>query len=106
MDKKFAKNQDSKKVTMGPKGQPSKRNNIKGEDSDSTFVRIAPFPAHDCINYAYSQAGMSRKRPANTEAHDSDSTFLRITSFPAHRGGPGNDDQNYEYCVVFRKLGA
>ncbi|KAF5780086.1 hypothetical protein HanRHA438_Chr11g0481931 [Helianthus annuus] len=31
MDKKFVKNQDSKKVPVGPKGQPSKRNNRKGE---------------------------------------------------------------------------
>ncbi|MFS7983047.1 hypothetical protein Hanom_Chr11g00969951 [Helianthus anomalus] len=32
MDKKFVKNQDSKKVHEGPKGQPSKRNNRKGEN--------------------------------------------------------------------------
>ncbi|XP_035846038.1 uncharacterized protein LOC118492247 [Helianthus annuus] len=32
MDKKFVKNQDSKKVPVGPKGQPSKRNNRKGEN--------------------------------------------------------------------------
>ncbi|KAJ0906453.1 hypothetical protein HanPSC8_Chr07g0305571 [Helianthus annuus] len=31
MDKKFVKNQDSKKVPVGPKGQPSKRNIRKGE---------------------------------------------------------------------------
>ncbi|KAJ0873348.1 hypothetical protein HanPSC8_Chr11g0451601 [Helianthus annuus] len=31
MDKKFVKNQDSKKVPVGPKGQPSKTNNRKGE---------------------------------------------------------------------------
>ncbi|KAM0026248.1 putative oberon, PHD finger domain, vernalization insensitive 3 [Helianthus debilis subsp. tardiflorus] len=32
MDKKIVKNQDSKKVAVGPKGQPSRRNKRKGEN--------------------------------------------------------------------------
>ncbi|KAF5802814.1 putative chromatin regulator PHD family [Helianthus annuus] len=44
MDKKIAKNQDSKKVPVGPKGQPSRRNKRKGanpkripQNTDSRF---------------------------------------------------------------------
>ncbi|KAJ0780648.1 putative transcription factor C2H2 family [Helianthus annuus] len=38
MDKKFVKNQDSKKVAVAPKGQPSKSNNRKGENP----IRVPP----------------------------------------------------------------
>ncbi|KAD3067908.1 hypothetical protein E3N88_35788 [Mikania micrantha] len=47
-----------------------------------------------------SQAEVSRKRPASTETHDCDSALINISSpFPANKAGPGNLDENFEYCV-------
>ncbi|KAK9055066.1 hypothetical protein SSX86_026146 [Deinandra increscens subsp. villosa] len=47
-----------------------------------------------------SQAEVSRKRPASTETHDCDSALINISSpFSANKGGPGNLDENFEYCV-------
>lgn len=47
-----------------------------------------------------SQAEVSHKRPASTETtHDCDSALINISPFPARKGGSGNLDENFEYCV-------
>ncbi|KAM0041167.1 putative fibronectin type III, immunoglobulin-like, oberon, PHD finger domain-containing protein [Helianthus debilis subsp. tardiflorus] len=52
-----------------------------------------------------SQAEVSRKRPASTEIHDCDSVLVNISSpFPANKGGAGNLDENFEYCVKMIRM--
>ncbi|KAI3811110.1 hypothetical protein L1987_20826 [Smallanthus sonchifolius] len=52
-----------------------------------------------------SQAEVSQKRPASTETHDCDSALINISSpFPANKGGPGNLDDNFEYCVKMIRM--
>ncbi|KAI3781855.1 hypothetical protein L2E82_11882 [Cichorium intybus] len=46
-----------------------------------------------------SRSDVSRKRPGRTEVNDCDSALINMSPFVAEKGGGGDLDENFEYCV-------